>query len=415
MPASRRRLTRSGQGRGLGEPRFLFFGFLAGETELQRAFAGDPTPQVSAVKFQMGLIEGLAQHGAALRIVGALPIASYPRSRTLAVGTKPFAPRSPGVSGVLMWSVNLPILKLVLRLFTTLWFGARLLRSGEGRDGIIVYSLHTPFVAAAIWLKRLFKVPVFVFVPDLPMHMAGRELTGVHALAKRSDDRLLRTLIARADLVFPITIGIAQAWLPPSVKHLVVEGIAPTAKPAPRKAQPSPTPRMLYTGQFSHVLGLAAMFSARRDIDATLVFVGGGPDLEGLKELAKSDPRIVVKPFATGQAFEREFEAADFLLNPRDPEWEGAKFSFPSKLFDYMARGRPILSTRMPGIPEEYFECFMELRHENADLLAASFKRAIEASAQEIARRIDVGETMLATAKSSRAVAGRILEAIARC
>lgn len=395
--------------------RFLWLGALAGPGELTLALASDPTPQISAVKFQMGLIEGFAAHGVEIYILGALPITPYPRSKTVFVRKARFSLPFPNVSGLLMWDVNLPFVRLIVRLLASIRFGIRALRSSAHYNGIIVYPLHSPFLVAAILLKRLFKVPVFVFIPDLPMHTAGRKLRGLHAFAKRLDNSFLRFLISRVNLTFPITEGSARAWLPDSVKHLVVEGIAPAAKPAARKTIMGRPPQILYTGQFSHILRFAEIFSSQRDIEATLVFVGGGPDLDGLNRLAATDPRIKVKPFVTGDAFEKEFEAADFLLNPRDTRWEGAKFSFPSKLFDYMARGRPILSTRMPGIPDEYFACFLEVSDDSAQMLAQSLKHALATPPEQLSRRIDVGETMLVSTKSPYAVTGRILEAIARC
>lgn len=397
-------------------PQFLFFGFIAGPDDLRRAYAGDPTPQVSAVKFQTGLIEGFASHGRSLHIVSSLPIASYPRSKTLVVRKARFSLGLEGVSGLLMGTINLPIVKLVLRTLTSFYHGVRLLASGGECVAVVVYPLHTPYMLAAIVLKRLFRQPVYVFIPDLPLHTGGTDLKGAHGVLKRIDDRLLKALVARADMAFPITEEMARSWLPSSVKYLVVEGIAPESRPA---VSPAPTgharPRILYTGQFSHILNFARMFASRPEIDAELVFVGGGPDLEGLRELARKDTRIVTKPFAFGEALECEFADADFLLNPRDTRWEGARLSFPSKLHDYMARRRPILSTRMPGIPAEYFDCFLKVRDEDADALAASLQRALAAPPDEIAARIETGETMLNTSKSAQAVTGRILEAMARC
>lgn len=395
---------------------FLFFGFIAGKKELEQAFKGDPTPQVSAVKFQTGLIEGFTSNCASLAVLGALPIASYPRSRTVFVRKTNFSLGPANVSGVLMGGINLPILKLFVRLATSLIEGRRTLSEGRGSDGIIVYALHTPFIAASLVLKRLFKVPVFVFVPDLPMHMAGKRLYGIHSIAKRVDNWFLQLMITHVDLTFPISESMAQSWLPNSVKHLVVEGVAPARVPAKRKAKTcSKPPQILYTGQFSHITNFATMFASCPEIDVNLVFVGGGPDGEKLKQLAASDYRITVKPFVIGEALEQEFSDADYLLNPRDTHWVGARYSFPSKLFDYMARGRPILSTRMPGIPDEYFDCFLELSDNSPQSLMESFRAALETPPEEIERRIDIGEKMLATVKSPKAVTARVLKAIFEC
>src|SRR5690606_20603968 len=96
----------------------------------------------------------------------------------------------------------------------------------------------------------------------------------------------------------------------------------------------------------------------RSRIDASVTFMGGGEDLAELQTLAALDERITVRPFATGPEFAREVERADFLLNPRDPAWPGSDYSFPWKLFEYLCHGKPIISTRLSGVPPEYFTVF---------------------------------------------------------
>lgn len=45
---------------------------------------------------------------------------------------------------------------------------------------------------------------------------------------------------------------------------------------------------------------------------------------------------------------------ADLLINPRPTHEEFTKYSFPSKNMEYMATGTPVLTTNLPGMPEEY-------------------------------------------------------------
>jgi len=45
---------------------------------------------------------------------------------------------------------------------------------------------------------------------------------------------------------------------------------------------------------------------------------------------------------------------ATLLINPRPTTEEFTKYSFPSKNMEYMASGTPVLTTKLPGMPEEY-------------------------------------------------------------
>ena len=114
-------------------------------------------------------------------------------------------------------------------------------------------------------------------------------------------------------------------------------------------------------------------------IDASVIFMGGGEDLAQLQKLSASDERILVKLFATDEELAREVEGADFLLNARDPAWPGAAYSFPSKLFEYLRAGKPIISTRLGGIPPDYFTVLRPIDLGDQASFEASLERALRA------------------------------------
>ena len=47
---------------------------------------------------------------------------------------------------------------------------------------------------------------------------------------------------------------------------------------------------------------------------------------------------------------------ASLLVNPRPIVDEYTKYSFPSKNMEYMVSGTPVLTTDLPGMPQEYKE-----------------------------------------------------------
>ena len=48
-------------------------------------------------------------------------------------------------------------------------------------------------------------------------------------------------------------------------------------------------------------------------------------------------------------------QRAALLVNPRPSAPEYTKYSFPSKNMEYMVSGTPILTTKLPGMPKEYY------------------------------------------------------------
>jgi glycosyltransferase involved in cell wall biosynthesis len=272
-------------------------------------------------------------------------------------------------------------------------------------------------VAAALVLKRLRGVPVFVFIPDRPTFMGGPSRR-VKRFLKRLDEGLVRRMLARTDGAFPVAEGTGRDWLVDGPRYHAMEGVSDDAADVLRHARATGAfvfrgtgtrPKLLYTGTLAYVLKFARALHRSR-IDASVTFMGGGEDLAELRELAALDERITVKPFATGTGFAREVARADFLLNPRDPSWPGADYSFPWKLFEYLCHGKPIVSTRLSGVPPEYFTVFRPLDLKDQASFEATLTRAL--SVDETPEAIWDGAEQLAQRLMSTSVGPRLLARI---
>jgi glycosyltransferase involved in cell wall biosynthesis len=381
--------------------RLLFLGFLVRDEDASSIFQGEAHPQYSALRFQRNVLRALEAAGLSIDAITTPPIAAFPRNHHWWVRGVQYQLDGVRVQGRQMSCPNLPGVRLFGRLAQAVRLG--LLKQAGSFDGILVYSVHTPLVAAALVLKWLRRTPVFVFIPDLPTFMGGPSNILKHWL-KRLDAAVVRRLLVYTDGAFPITDGIGRDWLVDGPKHWTMEGISDPAAAALAAARTNRSyvfrgggrPILLYTGALEYVLPFASAFH-RSSIDALLLFVGGGVDAVDLQALAARDARIKVKPFMTGDALAREVERADFMLNPRDPAWPGAAYSFPSKLVEYLITGKPIVSTRLPGIPDEYFGVFRPVDLADQAAFESSLVRAIAidldpaaiwGAAERLARRL---------------------------
>ncbi len=319
----------------------------------------------------------------------------------------------PGVPGeaTQVAGPNLPGLRPFVRIFQFVRHGLAALQSPC--DGIVIYSVHTPLVIASLLLKWRRAVPVFVFIPDLPIFMGG-PTNPLKRFLKRIDNVIVRRLVANLDGAFPITERIGLDWLERGPRYFAVEGVSDEVAGTLSQARAHgafvfrgrPRPRLLYTGALAQVTRFARAFHAS-SIGACVVFMGGGEELDELQRLSAADERIIVKPFATGEAFSREMDAADFLLNPRDPEWPGSAYSFPSKLFEYLRTGKPIISTRLGGIPAEYFAVFRPIDLGNQQVFESTLRHALRAD--DDPESIWTGAERLASRLTTASVGAQLL------
>ena len=365
---------------GRGE-RVLFLGFLIRDEDAGSIFENESHPQYSALRFQRDLLRALEAAGLSLDAVTTPPIAAFPRNRHWWVPGGDYQLAGLRARGRQMSGPNLPGLRPFVRLVQ--WFRHGLAAPAESRDAILVYSVHTPAVAAALLLKWRRGWPVFVFIPDLPAFMGGPSHF-VKRLLKRIDAAIVRRLLAYADGAFPITEHIGRDWLVGGPEYWTMEGVSDAAAAALSSARANRSyvsrgthrPILLYTGRLEQTVTFIRAFH-RSLIEATLVLTGGGVDAAELQSLAAADERIKLKGFMPDDAFAQEVDRADFLLNLRDPAWPGAPYSFPSKLFEYLISGKPVISTRMAGIPAEYFGVLRPIDLATQSAFEASLKGAL--------------------------------------
>jgi glycosyltransferase involved in cell wall biosynthesis len=301
------------------------------------------------------------------------------------------------------------------------WFRYGLAAPAETSDAILVYSVHTPAVVAALLLKWRRGWPVFVFIPDLPTFMGGPSHP-LKRMLKRVDAAIVRRLLAYADGAFPITEHIGRDWLVGGPEYWTMEGISDDAAAALSSARANGSyvyrgahrPVLLYTGRLEQTVTFARAFH-RSSIEATLVMTGGGEDAAELQSLAAADERITLKGFMPDDAFAQEIGRADFMINLRDPAWPGAPYSFPSKLFEYLISGKPVISTRMAGIPAEYFGVLRPIDLATQSAFEASLEGAlaIDQDPEAIWRAAEGLATRLASASVGAGLVQRMRQWIA--
>lgn len=108
--------------------------------------------------------------------------------------------------------------------------------------------------------------------------------------------------------------------------------------------------KIIYTGSLTEYNGIEQMLQAMKYIpydDIRLEIYGDGPMMETVNKYLMKDKRIEYRGRVSKENVDKEVQKADLLLNLRDLNHVVNKFSFPSKLIQYLASGIPILSTKV--------------------------------------------------------------------
>jgi glycosyltransferase involved in cell wall biosynthesis len=174
--------------------------------------------------------------------------------------------------------------------------------------------------------------------------------------------------------------------------YVILEGHADISMkeklPSMDKKQPVRT--VFYAGGVSRQYGLADLTEGflQSDLPNTrLEIYGPGDYVKELQSIAEKDPRVFYGGMLLNtEIVEREQEAT-LLVNPRPTHEEFVKYSFPSKTMEYMASGTPVLTTRLPGMPKEYYPHVYFIEEESADGIASALKTVLGRSDEELFRK----------------------------
>ena len=243
---------------------------------------------------------------------------------------------------------------------------------------VFIYSMHSPFLAAAKTIKKIHpKTTIALLVLDLPQFM-DLHMSPVKKVLKKIDWQSIRRLMKTVDKYILYSRHMADFLKLKDGTWTVMEGsfdpsllIENTPKEATDKIS------VMYSGVLDTRMGIPALLDAFSLLGENyeLWLTGSGNAVPLIEERAKTDPRIRFFGFLPSRhdLLKKQHEAT-MLISTRNPEEMASVYCFPSKLFEYMVSGNPVLSTRILGIPEEYFEHLVVLE----DLSPATLKEAIE-------------------------------------
>ena len=143
--------------------------------------------------------------------------------------------------------------------------------------------------------------------------------------------------------------------------------------------------------------------------DTQLWLFGDGTAVAQIKERETVNPAIRYFGSVSREeilAYERQ---ATLLVNPRDPNEEFTKYSFPSKTIEYMPSGTPLLTTKLKGIPAEYFDHVFTAEDNSVEALSAAMETALGCSGEELLAIGMAAQNFIRTQKNATQQSKRIL------
>lgn len=292
----------------------------------------------------------------------------------------------------------------------------------ENPDSVIICDvLNHSLADAARAMGKRYGIPVIGIVTDVPSHSSGarrKTLSLINRIVSKYTAKTTEGNLKKYDAYLLLTEEMNAVVNPKGRPHIVIEGHADARMAeVENRLEDKSTPRIaMYAGGIHREFGIARMtnaFLAGNFEGWELHIYGDGNYQNELTALAATNP--AVKYFGSrpnAEIVARQLEAS-LLLNPRLTDADYVRYSFPSKTMECMASGTPLLTTRLPGMPREYYDYVSFFDDESEEGMLAAFREVLALSPEALHERGARAKRFVMENKTNVGQAKRLLAFIA--
>ena len=369
---------------------------------------------VSPNTMQNNLYSSLSQVCDDVSYVSYPAVATWPKGGVFATWPKKLMLKDRlGVNRIFM--VNLPVLKQITVFFSVfLSLLTWVLQHRDKQKYIMTYADFAEYCLPAIIISRIFRFPVCLFLTELPGH--------AHYLAgkKRIKDRILilseiykRSLYDKYDgFVF---VSACSAKVVPVGLHpwTVVEGFAEEALICDSGSIEKETvPTAMYAGSLGEAYNIPMLCDAFRAVkgDYRLWICGDGKYRDYVQESAKKDKRIIYLGRVSRESVIEHERRCHLLIHAKNANDEHSQYAFSSKILEYMASGTPVLTTKVEGVPQEYYDHAFVVDGGGATALTEALQQTLALSLEELDEKGAMAQNFLLNEKNQLTQGKKILK-----
>jgi glycosyltransferase involved in cell wall biosynthesis len=202
----------------------------------------------------------------------------------------------------------------------------------------------------------------------------------------------------------------------PDSKYLIVDGgVEPEEFPRVEGLWDGREKNVIYTGalvDYSGIMNLIEAMSLIDEEEITLDIYGDGPLREQVEKIAEGNSRIRYHGRVDNKTAMERQQTAWLLANPRPAGTEIAKVTFPSKIFEYLMSGRPVMTTRLNGFSKDYDELLYWIEGEAPGDIAECINKINKESPEQLLNRAERARDYLLKNKTWEINAKKIHEFI---
>lgn len=251
-------------------------------------------------------------------------------------------------------------------------------------DCIYVYM---PYTACSVVIKMIKKhhqnIPIVMIVPDLIKHCFRKEGNKVFVFLKRiirkNQGIIVRYNTRRVDGFIYLSEKMKEEF-GADRPFMVMESIyEPISVSTEEVSASTGAKKITYCGKVSEENGVRRLVNAFIKVSQgdkwQLMICGTGDLLNELQKIAVGNQNVIFTGQVTHDEVIRVECESTVLVNPRYTNIDHTAYSFPSKLIEYMACGKAVLSSKLPAITLEYDDYLMYIENDSQAAMEIALRK----------------------------------------
>lgn len=250
-----------------------------------------------------------------------------------------------------------PVLKQVLTFLYSFFYALWWCLKNVAKKKIVVCSLMRIYqFLPVLWISSLFRCKTVTVVCDIPWMTINQVSEGHVTNKQKAIIKLGRKVSSKFDGYVFLTESMNGVINTNNKPYIVIEGFCDIEMKNVSNSFSEKENKnvVIYAGGVNRKYGIKNLIDAVVGLDDVELWIYGVGDLSSELEKEHPDNVVLKGPRSNSEVVLAETKAM-MLVNPRPTDEEYTNYSFPSKTLEYMSSGTFTLSTRLGGIPEEYF------------------------------------------------------------
>lgn len=356
-------------------------------------------PLQSIQKFHRLICEGIANNEHNVETITAIPM-----SRS--ISKKTFWGFKEEKVNVVKYKylpfINIPILRQICLLFFTFIFVVKNC-FGDRNKIFICDVLNTTISTTTLLITKILRKKCVGIVTDLP-----RDIGNSKSLSKKVNEFFQNKYDGYIILTEEMN-NIINIKKKPSI---VIEGLVDSKEESTNIVITKYDKKVImYAGGLYEKYGVKTMIKAFMKIndENTELHLYGTGDLDEYIKSIK-DERIKFFGVVQNKIIVKEEKKVTLLINPRFSEAEYTKYSFPSKNMEYMVSGTPVLTTKLPGMPKEYYDYIYLIKDESENGMRNSMIKVLNLPREELIEKGKKAKDFVLKYKNNNVQAKEIID-----